>query len=234
MVRRVLVVRSGAWALVLAMFVALCAPASAEDDEAASPARDGSPLVQSASSPADPDSAFDGGTSADGAEARVILAAHPGRDVVICLAGCGGGPKLVAVLEPRGAASISAHGLMLPTSAPLPAAGDRSTEVGAAAAPAGEPSRGDVICLAGCPGAVGQVVQRGARLTWVNPAGTDAVRKALAEIADRLAAEQNRPDLRNWVSAHARKLLGGGSEPLPAALAGLVQAATGLARETRP
>jgi hypothetical protein len=87
---------------------------------------------------------------------RSILAAHPGQYVVICVAGCNGKPHAVQIL-PRPVTARA--GGYLPSMAkmgkeaygpPRPAALARSSVVQA----------NDVVCVAGCVGRPGQVVQR--------------------------------------------------------------------------
>jgi len=87
---------------------------------------------------------------------RSILAAHPGQYVVICVAGCNGKPHAVQIL-PRPVTERA--GGYLPSMAkmgreaygpPRPAALTGKSAVQA----------NDVVCVAGCIGRPGQVVQR--------------------------------------------------------------------------
>lgn len=224
-----------------------CAAVWAEDDrssdEPSQPAGgpDGpSSFVRSAPMSADVDSMVHSGASSErDPRIGVILAAHPDRDVLICLAGCGGGgPKLVAVRNSPAAvvpAVLPAPREMMPASGPIGAppsgvAGDDA-----------KPSVGDVICIAGCVGAPGEVVQQAIRLTWIGEGASEDLKGALRAVADRLLANeaesraaQARATLEHagvgarqaWVSDHARRLL---VEPaLPAALAALVHSASAL------
>lgn len=218
----------------------------AEDDEV-SDGPPGSPLVQNLNDSSTPDTTFDAGASGD-ADKRVgvILAAHPDRDLVICLAGCGGGPKLVALRARQTVeqvvAAAAAGGRIAPASATVPA-GSSATPVGSDGAlpPA---TFGDVICLAGCGGAPGGILQRGVRMSWVGSGASGELAAALRSVADRLAARKHEgtgvpaaeiPEAANriWVSAHARRLLDdgegiAGSVELPQVLAMLVRSAGGV------
>jgi hypothetical protein len=148
-----------------------------------------------------------------------ILARHPDRDLVICLAGCGGGPKLVAVRAKPAVANADAGRMLAPAASALD--GEHA------------PRSGDVICLAGCVGAPGETVHRGVRLAWVGEGASLEIKAALRAVAARLLAEESalRADddmPRTWVSAAARRLLVEGE--LPGSLATLVGSAGHLAR----
>ncbi|PPD27994.1 MAG: hypothetical protein CTY20_11870 [Hyphomicrobium sp.] len=184
----------------------------------------------SSSAPFDPDAFVGLQSSNDTAPAvTAILAAHPDRDLLICLAGCGGGPKLVAIRS-RPAALVAAAesaGQLVPSAAGMPTA----------AAPVREPPVGDVICLAGCFGSPGEVVQHGIRLTWVGHNANEELRTALRSIGDRLMADQSLTPAqeasgRTWVSPKARSLLV--MEQLPTVLADLVRTAHPLIANRNP
>lgn len=97
-----------------------------------------------------------GGMPSSNPRVEPILAAYPGQFVVICVAGCDGKPKAVQVLprpvtarvghfEPSKAKSDDdVYGPPLPKNLPV--------------APKQESN--DVVCVAGCVGRPGQVVQR--------------------------------------------------------------------------
>lgn len=181
-----------------------------------------------------------------------ILAAHPDRDVLICLAGCGdGGPKVVSIRRP-GAAMASvpvaqsnapvvdrAHE-MRPTSGKF---NSRQIAVPEAGRPAehDQPAVGDVICIAGCIGGAGEVVQTAVRLTWIDRSASEDLRSALRGLADRLLAQEAEAaalaanaapnDRHVWMSDAARRMLV--ETPLPSTLAALVRSATALV-ETSP
>jgi hypothetical protein len=100
---------------------------------------------------------IDSGPGMPSSNARVarILAAHPNQHVVICVAGCDGKPKAVQIL-PR--ATTGRVGAYVPSAGksggqvygpPLP-----GQKLGAAAS-----KQDDVLCLAGCLGKPGQVLQ---------------------------------------------------------------------------
>ncbi len=210
-------------------------PPDAKDDDDGSPALDrgsGQPYAtrDSSSAPFDPDVFVGLQSSNDSAPAvTAILAAHPDRDVLICLAGCGGGPKLVAIRNrPAGLVAAAENaGQLVPSAAEIPNA----------AAPVREPSVGDVICLAGCLGSPGEVVQHGIRLTWVGRNANEELRIALRSIGDRLLADQTLQPAqeasgRAWVSPKARSLLV--MDQLPTVLADLVRTAHPLIANRNP
>lgn len=190
-------------------------------------AADTSPWVQSAD-PSDPDSMVSDAASGErDPRVRVLLAPHPDRDVVICLAGCGSGPKLVAVRDRR--TPIAEPGALSPAIV-VAAEGAPVTAIPAAAE--STPETGDVICIAGCPGGPGGVVHKGVRLTWINEDAGAEVKIALRALAERLeaggaaAAPASRAASREWVSARGRDLLVG--PPLDGVLAALVRSAAGM------
>lgn len=135
-----------------------------------------------------------------------LLARHPDRDLIICLAGCGRGTSIVAI---RSRTQALASAEMNPT-----ASGGRM-----------KPSAGDVICLAGCLGTPGEVVHSNVRLSWITDDGGSVVRTALRAIADRLIAAEGLDSgdfPPAWVSADARGHLAGDGPigGVPLAIAG--------------
>lgn len=86
---------------------------------------------------------------------RPILAAHPGQYVVICVAGCDGKPRAVQILP---GPVTAREGGFLPSMAKI---GRHAYGPPPPAALAGRSALGDdVICMAGCTGKRGQIVQR--------------------------------------------------------------------------
>ncbi len=96
------------------------------------------------------------GMPASNARVKPILAAHPDQLVVICVAGCDGKPKAVQIL-PRPVAGRTAE--YVPSSAKMdqPVYGPPQPGKSAGAVMS---DRDDVICVAGCTGRPGQVLQR--------------------------------------------------------------------------
>lgn len=148
-----------------------------------------------AAPPARPETALDDEFSIPDTHGSVapFLARHPDRELILCLAGCGGGTSIVAI-RPR--SRVMATGEFLPAS-------------GQTVDDAGRPSAGDVICLAGCLGAPGSVVHRNVRLSWLGEDGSGRIKAALRAIADRILAEDGHdsgrgPRVSAWVSAVAR------------------------------
>jgi hypothetical protein len=102
------------------------------------------------------DDAGEGGMPASNPRVRSILAEHPSQFVVICVAGCDGKPKIVQIL-PRPVTGRTAEY--------LPSAGTTDKPVYGPAAPGKQAGRAAtdgnaVICMAGCGGRPGQIVQR--------------------------------------------------------------------------
>ena len=177
-------------------------PASAE-----TPA--GVPQAQANQAPANkavPDGVFgDEGIPDTHASVRMILAAHPDQDLVLCLAGCGDLPSIV---------HIRANA---PLAGPKQNAGAPAGSVQAAPTTRGpaidqvRPESGDVICVAGCSGPAGGTVLHNARLTWLTGEAAESMKGVLREIAARIAQGGNvgtPPLARNFVSAFARAELG--------------------------
>lgn len=208
--------------------------ALAENAEVPEPdAEDASPWVQSIPEPYDPDPMVIAAPAGErDPRLAVLLAADPGRDVVICIAGCGRGPMIVAVQRPRepklqtmasGGPDTATAGTRDDPSMP---AVSRAASGGAMPGPT-PPTFGDVVCIAGCPGAPGQIVYRGARLAWIDEDAGEELRAALRAVADRLSRppeEQANP--RQWMSAGAREALLG--EQIHDVLAALVRSALPL------
>jgi hypothetical protein len=87
---------------------------------------------------------------------RPLLAAHPGQYAVICVAGCDGKPRIVQLLPRPVTAREGAF---------VPSTGEMGKDVYGPPGPSALPRTGvaqdnDVICLAGCLGRPGQVLQR--------------------------------------------------------------------------
>lgn len=86
-----------------------------------------------------------------------ILTAHPNENVVVCVAGCGGKPRAVQIL-PRVVGGRSGRY--------VPSAGEMGQEVYGPPRPGRKAmgklvdTRDDVICVAGCIGRPGQILQR--------------------------------------------------------------------------
>jgi hypothetical protein len=99
-----------------------------------------------------------GGAGMPASNPRVhpILAAHPNQYVVVCVAGCDGKPKAVQIL-PRPV--IGREGGFVPTTGKTgrqPYGPPRPGQSSAAAAA----KANEVVCVAGCMGRPGQVLQR--------------------------------------------------------------------------
>jgi hypothetical protein len=98
-----------------------------------------------------------GGMPSSNPRVHPILAAHPDQFVVICVAGCDGKPHAVQILPRSGAVTARAGGY-------VPSMGKMGKESYGPPRPAhagGTASEAnDVVCLAGCIGRPGQVVER--------------------------------------------------------------------------
>lgn len=164
-----------------------------------------------ARSPAKPKSNWQEAGIADAhASIAPILAAHPDRDLVLCLAGCGDGMSIVQIRKrPQIMAAVSE---LIPT----------------AGAPGHTPT-GDVICIAGCVGAPGKVVFTNVRLSWISDDGSNEIKAALRAIASRIIESEGLTIddfARSWVSIAARdQLLRDGPGPEQFAYAGPAVAA---------
>ena len=213
--------------------------ADGEEPEATSDSGTPQPFADYAPSPADIDPILHAAPSGDH-DARVgaILAAHPDRDVLICLAGCGsGGPKIVALRQHGVAIAATAMGA-LPSRELRPSSGeaprrDTPDPSPGQPAPSALPAVGDVICLAGCVGNPGEVVQQAVRLTWIDQNASEELRTALRGLARRLIAQDDAVASRMhegssgrhaWMSDDARRMLI--APRLSPLLAALVRSAT--------
>jgi hypothetical protein len=96
------------------------------------------------------------GMPASNPRVQPILAAHPDQYVVVCVAGCDGKPKAVQIL-PR--TVMGRQGAFVPAAGktgrqlygpPRPGRSDAAAKAGA----------NDIVCVAGCMGRPGQVLQR--------------------------------------------------------------------------
>jgi hypothetical protein len=96
------------------------------------------------------------GMSASNPRVEPILAAHPGKFVVICVAGCPGKPSAVQVLPGPAAARVGGY---VPTMGKMGSTRYGPPRPAKLAAQTAEQDN-NVICEAGCPGRAGQIVQR--------------------------------------------------------------------------
>ena len=92
-----------------------------------------------------------GGMPGSNPRVKPFLAAHPDQFVVLCVAGCSGKPKIVQLL-PRPAKGRTAEY--------LPSAGGPDDKLKGAYGRVAADESDDVVCLAGCSGRPGKVVQR--------------------------------------------------------------------------
>lgn len=151
----------------------------------------------------------------DSAAVKAVLAAHPGREVIICLAGCKYGQ--VSVLADRSIVSQTVDGSMgLKSISSGRSANTRATAapLQIAAADTGQQTE-PVVCLAGCTGQVGVVVWRGMRLAWVREDRKEDLMAALRRLGDRLAKQDASQEIsgehaavakpRVWVGATAKE-----------------------------
>lgn len=96
------------------------------------------------------------GMPASNPRVRPILAAHPGQLVVVCVAGCPGKARAVQILPRPVTARVGGY---------VPSAAKMGNETYGPPRPGKLPaatagSNDDVVCMAGCVGRPGQVVQR--------------------------------------------------------------------------
>lgn len=138
-----------------------------------------------------------------------LIARHPGKELVVCLAGCIEGHG--AILWQRLTFVATVDGAINADDRP-----DASLHVPTAS------QSGDVVCLAGCDGFVGIVVWRGMRLAWIDEQPRKDLTAALDALAMRLAAAADGRDgqlagsqPRGWVSTQARDALLHGVESRP-------------------
>jgi hypothetical protein len=111
-----------------------------------------------------------GGMSSSNPRVGPILAAHPGQYVVICVAGCNGKPRVVQLLPRPMTVRV---GELVPSKAKTgpEVYGPSRPEARAGKA---EAKTNDVVCVAGCTGRVGQVLQR---MSGLPPEKTKAPQK---------------------------------------------------------
>jgi len=94
---------------------------------------------------------YGGGMRASNPRVKPFLAAHPDQFVVLCVAGCSGPKSKIVELLPRPVKGRTAE--FLPS-----AAGPEDKANGKSRFAPGESD--DVVCVAGCTGKPGQVLQR--------------------------------------------------------------------------
>jgi hypothetical protein len=94
---------------------------------------------------------YGGGMARSNPRVKPLLEAHPDQFVVLCVAGCNGPKSKIVQLLPR---PVNARTAEFQPSA----AGPESKDKGKGGAGASEGD--DVVCIAGCPGKRGQVLQR--------------------------------------------------------------------------
>lgn len=136
---------------------------------------------------------------------RALLVQHPDKDLILCIAGCGGGVKIVQILDrrpflnqasigPDARRAVNAPGRKTDTAGFPPA---RSEQVGSPEVAGAAHPTADIVCLAGCNVSPGEIVGRNARLTWLSDDGSEELRNALRRIADRVSAGEKvvAPDL---------------------------------------
>jgi hypothetical protein len=100
----------------------------------------------------DPLDDADGGMPSSNPRVKSTLAAHPDQFVVLCVAGCAGAPTRIVQMLPKPVRARTAE--FLPSAAGPEDKAKRA--MGRFAADEGD----DVVCIAGCAGKPGQVVQR--------------------------------------------------------------------------
>ena len=216
-------------AILVAGLMLAVSPAQAQEETANLPASKPSLAADTVDNP------LDSGSSVvrDSAVVQAVLAANPGREMVICLAGCKSGhgsilwhrPRLVETVD--GAGGVGSTGASAnPVAAP--AASSATVET---ATLGSQPDA--VVCVAGCNGPVGVVVWRNMRFAWVRDEHKENLAAALRRIGDRLAAQNEVaptvkeppvPNTRVWVGAAARDGLQaafGGPVAPPARFAGV-------------
>ena len=149
------------------------------------------------------------GKVVDSSTVASLLAANPGQEMIICLAGCkaGHGSILWQRERTRFVETIdgsSGLGLLRGTMGRASAVAKTEPEVALGTEA--------VVCIAGCTGPVGLVVWRGMRLAWIRDERKQDLMAALHRLGDRLAAqdiarEQAEASIiksRAWVGAAAK------------------------------
>jgi hypothetical protein len=97
------------------------------------------------------------GMPSSNSRVKPILAAHPNDNVVICVAGCGGKARAVQVL-PRMVSGRT--GTFVPSSARMGDSVYGPRQPGSAGRLRAAGREDDVVCVAGCAGRPGQIVQQ--------------------------------------------------------------------------
>lgn len=120
------------------------------------PARSEELLADGVATESGGDDVGEGGMPASNPRVRSLLAGHPSQFVVICVAGCDGKPKIVQIL-PRPVKGRTAEY--------LPSAGTTDKPVYGPPVPGRSGTKAAidtnaVVCVAGCAGRPGQIVQR--------------------------------------------------------------------------
>ena len=141
----------------------------------------------------------------DSEAVQQLIAANPGRELIICVAGCKAGHASIIWQRPAAVALVDGGGGF---------AGLRSTRfdeaqsVPSKVSTDGENSTDVVVCIAGCDGPVGLVVYRGIRLAWIRDDRKEYLAEALRRIGERLAKadqlEASAQPQRAWVADTAR------------------------------
>ncbi len=162
----------------------------------------------------------------DSEAVKAVLAAHPGREMIICLAGCKFGQASILSNHPEHLQTVDASGGL--GMAVFLGDGDLSPTSAPAQIAAADPDQqsNEAVCVAGCAGPLGVVVWRGMRLAWVREDRKEDLMSALRRIGDRLArqdasqahAQEAAALPRVWVGAAARESLSAAfGAPSPAA-----------------
>jgi len=98
-----------------------------------------------------------GGMASSNPRVKSILAAHPNQNVVVCVAGCGSKPHAVQVLPTM---VNGRTGTFVPSAARIGNAVYGPPKPGASARMTASVRDNDVVCIAGCIGRPGKIVQR--------------------------------------------------------------------------
>jgi hypothetical protein len=136
----------------------------------------------------------EGGMPSSNPRVRSILAAHPSQFVVVCVAGCGGKPTIVQIL-PRPVTGRTAEYLPSAGTTDKPVYGPAVPDKSAGKAPIDDNA---VVCIAGCEGRPGQIVQRVVDLPPLakatpRPASTAAPKAAPAPARKTQDGQGNEP-----------------------------------------
>lgn len=170
-----------------ALALALCL-AGAVSLVASGPVRAESDVIDGVGTPTD--LAGRGGMPASNPRVAGILAAHPNQFVVICVAGCTGNgrPQAVQILPKP---TVTRRGEVVPSSADM----SKSTYGPPAPTSVAKSESDDVVCLAGCAGKPGQVVQR---VSGLPPPQRTTVRKKPVEEPAAKPAPKTKSDGSIW------------------------------------